>query len=104
MLAVSIKIFYGDAETIVRENSSLLQDTPLSLRLGFPDVVFPGDVRNELYIKLWSGDFSASQSSGTRRNVAAFGRGPFTGNVQVSMEVRDQDGRKIDRVISQCSG
>ena len=104
MLAVSIKIFYGDSETIVKENSSMLQDTPLSLRLGFPDVVFPGDVRNELYIKLWSGDFSASQSSGTRRNVAAFGRGPFTGNVQVSMEVRDQDGRKIDRVISQCSG
>ena len=52
MLAVSIKIFYGGAETIVRENSSLLQDTPLSLRLGFPDVVFPGDVRNELYGKL----------------------------------------------------
>ena len=75
MLAVSIKIFYGDSETIVKENSSMLQDTPLSLRLGFPDVVFPGDVRNELYIKLWSGDFSASQSSGTRRNVAAFGEG-----------------------------
>ncbi|EIW63135.1 cytoplasmic protein [Trametes versicolor FP-101664 SS1] len=107
MLAVSIKIFYGDAETIVRENSSLLQDTPLSLRLGFPDVVFPGDVRNELYIKLWSGDFSGSQSTNTRRNVANFARGQvgsLTGNVQVTMEVRDQDGRTIDRVITQCSG
>ena len=93
MLAVSIKVFYGDAETIVRENSSLLQDTPLSLRLGFPDVVFPGDVRNELYTKLWSGDFSASQSTNARRNVANFARGQVgavTGNVQVSMEVRDQ--------------
>ena len=107
MLAVSIKVFYGDAETIVRENSSLLQDTPLSLRLGFPDVVFPGDVRNELYTKLWSGDFSASQSTNARRNVANFARGQVgavTGNVQVSMEVRDQDGRTIERVISQCSG
>ncbi len=107
MLAVSIKIFYGDANTIVRENSSLLQDTPLSLRLGFPDVVFPGDVRNELYIKLWSGDFSASQSTNARRNVANFARGQVgavTGNVQVTMEVKDQDGRTIERVISQCSG
>ncbi|KAI0717219.1 cytoplasmic protein [Cerioporus squamosus] len=107
MLAVSIKIFYGDAETIVRENSSLLQDTPLSLRLGFPDVVFPGDVRNELYVKLWSGDFSSSQSTNTRRNVANFARGQVgsvTGNVQVTMEVKDQDGRTIERVISQCSG
>lgn len=107
MLAVSIKIFYGDAETIVRENSSLLQDTPLSARLGFPDVVFPGDVRNELYVKLWSGDFSSSQSTNTRRNVANFARGQVgttVGNIQVTMEARDKDGRTIDRVISQCSG
>ncbi|KAH9858640.1 cytoplasmic protein [Lenzites betulinus] len=107
MLAVSIKIFYGDAETTVRENSSLLQDTPLSARLGFPDVVFPGDVRNELYVKLWSGDFSSSQSTNTRRNVANFARGQVgttVGNIQVTMEARDKDGRTIDRVISQCSG
>ncbi|KAI0633627.1 cytoplasmic protein [Trametes polyzona] len=104
MLAVSIKIFYGDAETIVRENSSLLQDTPLSLRLGFPDVVFPGDVRNELYIKLWSGDFTPSTAT---RRVPTFARGSvgsLAGNVQVTMEVRDQDGRIIDRVLTQCSG
>ncbi|KAL6308154.1 cytoplasmic protein [Sparassis latifolia] len=107
MIAVSIKIFYGDAETIVRENTSLLQDTPLSLRLGFPDVVFPGDVRNELYIKLWSGDFSFSQSGAARRSVANFARGQVgsvNGNVQVTIDVRDQDGRIMDRAITQCSG
>ena len=104
MLAVSIKIFYGDSETVVKEHSSLLQDAPLSLRLGFPDVVFPGDVRNELYIKLWSGDFTASQSTSARRNVTSLGRGQVTGNVQVTMEVRNQEGRMIDRAISQCSG
>ncbi|OBZ66616.1 Dedicator of cytokinesis protein 3 [Grifola frondosa] len=107
MMAVSIKVFYGDADTVVRENTSLLQDTPLSLRLGFADVVFPGDVRNELYVKLWSGDFTASQSTTARRSVANFARGQVgsvAGNVQVTMEVRDKDGRTIDRVISQCSG
>lgn len=105
MMAVSIKVFYGDAATVVRENTSLLQDTPLSLRLGFPDVVFPGDVRNELYIKLWSGDFSASQTSVARRSVPYIARlGNTSGNVQVSVEVRDQHGRAVERVISQCSG
>lgn len=107
MLAVSIKIFYGDADTIVRENSSLLQDTPLTLRLGFPDVVFPGDVRNELYVKLWSGDFSSSQASSARRSVANFSWGPggsVSNNVQVSVDVRNQDGQTIDRVITRCSG
>lgn len=107
MLATSIKIFYGDADTIIRENSSLLHDTPLTLRLGFPDVVFPGDVRNELYIKLWSGDFSSSQTNGARRSFANFARGQVgtvSSNVQVSIEVRDQSGRLVESVISRCSG
>ena len=107
MLAVSIKVFYGDTDTIVRENSSILQNTPLTLRLGFPDVVFPGDVRNELYIKLWSGDFSSTQASNARRSMANFARGQVgsaSGNVQVTMEVRDITGRTIERVITRCSG
>ena len=107
MLAVSIKIFYGDTDTIVRENTSILQNTPLTLRLGFPDVVFPGDVRNELYIKLWSGDFSSTQTTNARRSMANFARrqvGSVTGNVQVTVEVRDISGRTIESVITRCSG
>jgi dedicator of cytokinesis protein 3 len=106
MVAVSIKIFHGDAGTIVRENTSLLQDTPLTLRLGFPDVVFPGDIRNELYIKLWSGDFSSSHGGSGRLSVANFRgqMGPTINNVQVTVEVRDQDGRPVEGVISQGSG
>lgn len=107
MLAVSVKVFYGDADTVVRENSSLLHDIPLTLRLGFPDVVFPGDVRNELYIKLWSGDFPSTQSS-VRRSFTPFSRvgsvGTVSGNVQVSIEVKDQDGRTVENMISRCSG
>ncbi|KAI0812456.1 cytoplasmic protein [Irpex lacteus] len=105
MLAVSVKVFHGDTDTIVRENTSLLQGTPLTLRLGFPDVVFPGDVRNELYVKLWSGDFTSSQTGNARRSMTNFtNRGQVSGNVQVSVEVRDGDGRTVERVITRCSG
>ncbi|EMD32101.1 hypothetical protein CERSUDRAFT_59129 [Gelatoporia subvermispora B] len=107
MMAVSIKIFYGDAETIVRENTSLLQDIPLSHRLGFPDVVFPGDERNELYVKLWSGDFSFSQNASARRSVSIIARQlvpSVSGNVQVTIEVKDGDGHTVENAISQCSG
>jgi dedicator of cytokinesis protein 3 len=107
MMAVTMKIFRGDAPTIVRENTSLLQDTPHTLRLGFPDVVFPGDVRNELYIKLWSGEFAPGNTSSGRLSVAQFARGqmgPTSNNVQVTVEVRDQDGRVVESVISQGSG
>lgn len=106
MMVVSIKVFYGDAHTIVRENTSLLQDIPLSLRLGFPDVVFPGDIRNELYVKLWSGDF-ASQTLNPRRSITSFARGqvaPVSGNVQVTIEVKNDRGQTVEKVISQCSG
>lgn len=107
MLAVSIKIFHGEAKTVVRENTSLLQDTPLTHRLSFPDVVFPGDIRNEVYIKLWSADFSFVGSGGSRLSVANFARGPIgppSNNVQVTIEVRDMQGRTIDHVISMGSG
>ncbi|KAK7057298.1 C2 domain in Dock180 and Zizimin proteins-domain-containing protein [Favolaschia claudopus] len=107
MLAVTVKVFRGDAATIVRENTSLLQDTPHTLRLGFPDVVFPGDVRNELYIKLWSGEFLPPNTGSGRLSVAQFARGqmgPTSLNVQVTVEVRDQDGRVVESVISQGSG
>ena len=99
-LAVSIKTFRGDAQTIVRENSSFLDDIPHTLRLGFPDVVFPGDQRNELYIKLWCGNFGASNSSSGRRGL---GRPP-NGNVQITTEVKDSTGRTVENVISQGSG
>jgi dedicator of cytokinesis protein 3 len=104
MVACSIKIFHGDAPTIIRENSSLLHGTSPTLRLGFPDVVFPGDVRNELYIKLWSGDFGSSHFGSARLSVANFARGSNPNNVQVTVEVRDQDGRTVQDVISQGSG
>ncbi|KAG1865874.1 C2 domain in Dock180 and Zizimin proteins-domain-containing protein [Suillus subalutaceus] len=105
MLAVSVKIFHGDSSTVIRENMSLLQDIPLTLRLGFPDVVFPGDVRNELYIKLWTGDFPSSPSGSARLSMVNFTRpGPVSQNAQVSIEVRDQEGRTIENAISLGSG
>ncbi|KAI9511148.1 C2 domain in Dock180 and Zizimin proteins-domain-containing protein [Russula earlei] len=107
MIAISVKIFHGNAQTIVKENTSLLLDAPLTLRLGFPDVVFPGDDRNELYIKLWSGDFPSVHNNAARRSVSPFVRssGPFTtSNIQVTVEVRDALGKTVENVISQGTG
>ncbi|KAG6857266.1 hypothetical protein H0H87_007099 [Tephrocybe sp. NHM501043] len=106
-LAVSVKVFRGDSDKIIRENMSLLQDAPRTLRLGFPDVVFPGDIRNELYIKLWCGDFTSSHSATPRLSVVNLARGQMgasSSNVQVTVEVRDQQGNTIEEVISQGSG
>ncbi|KAJ3935174.1 MAG: hypothetical protein NXY57DRAFT_991179 [Lentinula lateritia] len=104
MLAVSIKVYRGDATTIIKENTSVLQDTPQTLRLGFPDVVFPGDVRNELYIKLWSGSFQVVPNHSSRISVSNLRGGPSAMNMQVTVEVRDEEGRTIEGAISKGSG
>ncbi len=84
----------------------MLLDTPLTLRLGFPDVVFPGEDRNELYVKLWSGDFPSSNNNAARRSVSPFVRSSATfttNNIQVCIEVRDTTGKVVENVISQGS-
>jgi dedicator of cytokinesis protein 3 len=86
----------------------LLQDVPPTLRLSFPDVVFPGEKRNELYIKLWSGEFMGSSTGGGGRlsvmNLARGQVGATSMNVEVVMEVRDEHGALVENVISQGSG
>ncbi|KZT43476.1 hypothetical protein SISSUDRAFT_1039891 [Sistotremastrum suecicum HHB10207 ss-3] len=108
MIAVSVKVFNGDSSTVVKENPSLLQDTPITLRLGFPDVVFPGDGRNEVYVKLWSGDFSSFNNGGSlkvRKSIASLtGTNTAPGNIQVTVEVRTRSGAVVENVISSGSG
>jgi hypothetical protein len=58
MLCIFLRLFHGELDNVVKTNTGLLQDVPITSWLGFPDVVFPGDERNELYISLSSGDFS----------------------------------------------
>lgn len=90
MLKVSVRTFYGYLGEVLKTNAALLQDVPQTLRLGFADVVFPDDSRNELYIKLDMGDFTQ------------FGR---SRNIQVTMCVRDnKTGDVIDNAIYMGSG
>lgn len=105
-IAVVVKAFHGEAETIVKENPSLLQDVPITSRLGFPDVVFPGDTRNELYIKLWSGEFFHAPGGGSRiLSRASFSGSPAgLNNVQVSLEVRTRAGAVVENAVSPGSG
>ncbi|KAH8918163.1 hypothetical protein BT69DRAFT_1354118 [Atractiella rhizophila] len=105
-VVVSVRIFHGEAEQIVKENPSLLQDAPLTQRLGFPDVVFPGDQRNEVYIKLWSGDFTSGSGGqgGLRFSRMMDNAAGGTRNIEVSAEVRKRDGGVLDRAISRGTG
>ncbi|CAO1614916.1 unnamed protein product [Sympodiomycopsis kandeliae] len=96
LIVVDVKVFHGETSSLIRENPSLLTSIPLTARLGFPDVVFPGDKRNEAYIKLWSGEFYPSGNK--------LPGGSSAKNIQVSIEVRKRDGSVLEDVISRGSG
>lgn len=90
-MVIGLKLFHGPVEQVVREHPSLLLETTQTQRLGFPDVVPPGTVRNDLYIKLWAASFSTLFPAGgtlrVRKTVA-----PIPASTQVSLEVRRADG------------
>ncbi|CAO3596942.1 unnamed protein product [Absidia cylindrospora] len=84
-VCVNLRMFYGQQDEVLMTNAALLQDIPLTARIGFPDVVFPDNERNELYITLDSGDFA---HFGRTRNIQVIicARDNFTGDV-VEMSV-----------------
>ncbi|WVR00207.1 hypothetical protein IAU59_007349 [Kwoniella sp. CBS 9459] len=105
-IALSLKAFQGSADNIIREHPSLLAEVPLSARLGFPDVVYPGTIRNDLYVKLWSASFvpmptSSGGSIRVRKSVMA----AHHADVQVTIEVRRADGNVLqDAIVAGGSG
>lgn len=94
VVVVRVSAFHGASEAIVRDHPSLLEAVPTTQRLGFPDVVEPGLVRNDVYLKLWSGDFGSG----------AVGRASPSRNIEVDIEVRHADGAVMRNVISRGSG
>ena len=51
-------------------------------RLGFPEIILPGDVRNDIYITIERGEYERGQKSAER-------------NVEVSVTVCDERGNEI---------
>ncbi|SCZ89055.1 BZ3500_MvSof-1268-A1-R1_Chr1-1g00923 [Microbotryum saponariae] len=106
-LSVNVRILYGEANALRKSMPQLLDGVPLTNRLGFPDVVFPGDQRNEIYLKIWNGTFSSvSGMSGTTRGLAQLTAvaGGGAKNIEVTAEVRTRDGRAVERAISRGTG
>ncbi|KAH9470060.1 hypothetical protein Pst134EA_007325 [Puccinia striiformis f. sp. tritici] len=88
-IEIQKKTDYGDMSTILKENSSILSDVLVTSQLGFPDVVYPDYSRNEIYIKLCSGDFS-NLNVGASQIISSSGSGK---NTEVAVELRTNTGR-----------
>lgn len=65
---ISLKMLHGELRTIREDNPILFKNVSLTSKLGFPDVIMPGDVRNDLYLMLDKGEFERGGKS-TGKNI-----------------------------------
>lgn len=91
-MAVTVEILQGDIKQIKEDYSRLLHSNiPIARKMGFPEVILPGDVRNDLYLTICSGEFSRSAKTSEK-------------NVEVSVSVCNEHGQTICGVISIGAG
>ncbi|KAL1921661.1 uncharacterized protein VTP21DRAFT_10303 [Calcarisporiella thermophila] len=90
VLCLSLRLFKGEADMVVRENPSLMFDAPLTRTLGLPDIVLPGFARNDFYIRVCFGNFPQQN-----RNR----------NIQFTAEVRlNSTGEVVEEALSRGAG
>uniref|UniRef100_A0A8C4P2U3 Dedicator of cytokinesis 4 n=1 Tax=Dromaius novaehollandiae TaxID=8790 RepID=A0A8C4P2U3_DRONO len=91
-LAVSLQLLHGDMEQIRREYTSMFtHGVSITRKLGFSNIIMPGEMRNDLYITVERGEFEKGGKSVAR-------------NVEVTMHVVDSSGQILKDFISFGSG
>ena len=105
-ISITLKLFQGSSQKVVREHPALLMDVPITSRLNFPDVPSLREHRNELYVNLVSAEFQvAPAANGGSIRVRKGGSPSNHGLVQITIEVRRHDGTFIpDALVLGGSG
>lgn len=81
-IVVSVKLLHGELLQARQEQPLLFQGTTITRKMGFPDIIMPGDVRNDLFVVLDRGEFERG--------------GKSTGkNIEVTVSIHDAGGKLI---------
>ena len=82
-LWVTMKALVGDIVQIRKEYPHLVdRSTVVARKLGFPEIIMPGDIRNDIYLTLCTGDFDKYNKT-TQKNM------------EVIMMVCDEEGKAV---------
>ncbi|XP_078797632.1 dedicator of cytokinesis protein 4b isoform X6 [Oryzias latipes] len=91
-LAVALQLLHGDIEQLRREYMVLFtRGVSITRKLGFSDIIMPGEMRNDLYITLERGEFEKGGKSVAR-------------NVEITVYVLDSDGQILKSHAAAGSG
>lgn len=129
VLTIHARALHGSLDQVIEQNQGLaLNETAVTQRLGFADVVDPDDTRNDLYselltvlyafaheviiVKLWSGDFPSQGLNAGNTGSLRLGKGlqqlngssGSSKNIEITAEVRNRDGSVLENCVSRGSG
>ncbi|XP_057701081.1 dedicator of cytokinesis protein 3-like isoform X2 [Corythoichthys intestinalis] len=91
-LLISLQLLRGDLEEIRRQNKRMRSGgVAVTRKLAFPDVIVPGDVRNDLYLTLERGEFERGGKSVQK-------------NIEVAVYVLYADGEPVKDCVSPGCG
>ncbi|KAM9312793.1 dedicator of cytokinesis protein 5 [Gastrophryne carolinensis] len=91
-LWISLKLLPGDLNQVQKEYPHLVdRSSAVARKMGFPEIILPGDVRNDIYVTLLLGEFDKGKKKTPK-------------NVEVTMSVHDQDGGLLEKSIIPGAG
>lgn len=90
---ISAELLHGELKQLKEEYPHLIMGNIAHARkMGFPEVIFPGDVRNDLYVTLVQGEFSKTSGKTSDKNI------------EVIVSVCTETGETVKDVITQGGG
>ncbi|XP_069755779.1 dedicator of cytokinesis protein 1 isoform X5 [Narcine bancroftii] len=91
-LWATMKLLLGDIHQIRKDFPHLIdRTTAVARKMGFPEIIMPGDVRNDIYVTLVQGEFDKGNKTTSK-------------NVEVTMMVYDEEGKRLENIIFPGAG
>lgn len=88
---VSVEILHGDIKQIKEDYAHIVRNMSFARKMGFPEVILPGDIRNDLYLTLVAADLVKSVRKGEN-------------NIEVHVSVCLENGDVVPNAISKGGG
>uniref|UniRef100_H3D1P3 Dedicator of cytokinesis 5 n=1 Tax=Tetraodon nigroviridis TaxID=99883 RepID=H3D1P3_TETNG len=91
-LFVTLKLLPGDLTQVRKDFPHLVdRSTAIVRKMGFPEIILPGDVRNDFYVTLLQGEFDRGKKKTPK-------------NVEVILSVHDDEGNPMEKAIFPGAG
>ncbi|XP_045890116.1 dedicator of cytokinesis protein 5 isoform X2 [Micropterus dolomieu] len=91
-LFVTLKLLPGDLAQVRKDYPHLVdRSTAIVRKMGFPEIILPGNVRNDIYVTLLQGEFDRGKKKTPK-------------NVEVTLSVHDDEGNPMQKVIFPGAG